>query len=87
MEKVLYNHDAESSTSSSKRGSAAVNILTNFSEANTAPLYRSLQLLFFATIVCCALSNVGAYYATSLPWDCTVAKDNPLNDTMNMYAL
>jgi hypothetical protein len=87
MEKALYNNGAESSTCSSKRNSTAINILTSFTEANTTPLYRSLQLLIFAAIVCCTLSNVGTYFATNLPWDSTVAKDNPLNDTMNMYAL
>jgi hypothetical protein len=64
MERAICTYDAESSTNSSKGGSSAVNIITTFSEGNTTPLYRFLQLAFLATILACVLSNLGAYFVT-----------------------
>lgn len=73
MEKAICTYDAESSTNSSKGGSSAVAIISTFSEGNSAPLYRFLQLAFLATILSCVLSNLGAYFITELPWDPTSA--------------
>lgn len=46
-----------------------------------------MQLVFLMTITFCVLSNIGTFYVTDLPWDSSVATHNPINDTMNFYAL
>jgi hypothetical protein len=87
MEKAINTFDAESSTNNSRSGSSAVNVINTFSETSSTPIYRFLQLVFLATILSCVLSNLGAFFVTELPWDVTIPTKNPLNDTMNLYAL
>jgi hypothetical protein len=87
MEKAINTYDVQSSTSTSKSGSSAVSVINSFSEAGSHPLYRLLQLAFLITILTCFLSNLAAYFVTDLPWDPSVPTRNPLNDTMNLYAL
>lgn len=69
------------------RGNLAVNVLTIFSTNNNIPLYKFLQLAFFASIACCIFSIIGSFYVADLPWDSTLTYKNPLNDTMNLYSI
>jgi len=87
MEKAINTYDAESSTSNSKIGSSAVAIINNFAETSSTPIYRFVQIAFLASVLTCVLSNLGAYFASDLSWDVTSPTYNPLNDTMNLYAI
>jgi hypothetical protein len=64
MEKAIYTYDEASSKDSSKGGSSAAVIITAFSEGNSTPLYRFLQLAFLASILASVLSNLGSYFIT-----------------------
>jgi hypothetical protein len=87
MERMLLNYDQESSASSTKGISSAVNILSVFSENNTVPIYKYIMVTFFIVILLCVSINISFYKVQSLEWDNTQKLQNPVYDCTNFYQI
>jgi len=71
IEKVINKGDADSTTASTKSSASAINILSNFAEANSVSTYRRIQVVFFLIIACCLGTNIATYLVSDLEWDNT----------------
>lgn len=85
MEKMLLNYDQESSASSTKGISSAVNVLSVFSENNTVPIYKYIVATFLVVILLCMSINISFFMVKSLQWDNTTQLHNPIYDATNFY--
>lgn len=87
MEKMLLNYDQESSASSTKGISSAVNILSVFSENNVVPIYKYIVVTFFVVILLCMSISISFYMVKNLEWDNSRPGSNPVYDCTNFYQI
>lgn len=85
MEKILVNYDHESSASSTKGISSAVNVLSNYSDNDSVPTYKWILLVFSGVLVVCLAANLGLFLFSSLEWDNSSPNRNPISDAINLY--
>lgn len=84
---LMINREQESSANSSKTANSAVNVISNFSENNSVPIYKYIIVTFLLLLLCNVALNLSFSLMPVLPWDNTVSYNNPIVDNTNLYLL
>jgi hypothetical protein len=87
IEKVINKGDVDSTATSTKSSTSAINTLSNFAEANSVPVYRHIQVVFFLIITCCLGANTATYLVSDLEWDNTKSYGNPTVDIIRSQTM
>jgi hypothetical protein len=87
IQKAINKGDAESTATSTKSSTSAINTLSNFAEANSVPIYRQIQIVFFLIIACCLGANTATYLVSDLEWDNTHSYNNPISDIIRAQTM
>ncbi len=87
MESVFYNGDIDSQASSTRSVTSVVSVLTAFSEINSVPLYKYLQITFVVVIGICTATCAVSYVISNHSWDNTTPDNNPVWDISSFLAL
>lgn len=87
MDNMMMLLEQESSNSNSKGANYLVTIISNFSETNSAPLYKYIILTFLLLLVANIALNATFTLFSVLPWDNTSPTQNSIIDNINMLSM